>query len=65
MAGTTPVTILEEVVSSITQTLRQGVGHIWAPSTDKITPHQFGIVCGDEIFRFIFDNIVSINFCFG
>ena len=23
--------------------------------------HQFGIVCGDDFFRFIFENVVSIN----
>ena len=35
MAGATSVIIREEVVSS-----SKGVGHNWAPSTDKITPHQ-------------------------
>ena len=35
MAGTTPVTIREEVVSS-----SKGLGHNWAPSTNEITPHQ-------------------------
>ena len=24
--------------------------------------HQFGAVCGNDIFRFIFENVVSINF---
>ena len=62
MASTTPVTILKEVVSSLTQALRQGVGHIWALSTDEIILHQFGAICKDEIFRVIFEDVVSINF---
>ena len=30
--------------------------------TDEVTLHQFGAVCGDDIFVFIFENAVSINF---
>ena len=39
MAGTTLVTILKEAVSSLTQALRQGVGHIWAPSVKLTKSH--------------------------
>ena len=56
MAGTTPVTIHEEVVPS-----SEGIGGNCALSTDKSIHHQFGAVCGDDIFRFIFENVVSIN----
>ena len=31
-------------------------------STDEVTLHQFGTVCGDDIFVFRFENTVSINF---
>ena len=31
-------------------------------STDEVTLHQFGAVCGDDIFVLIFENAVSINF---
>ena len=40
------MTIRKEVVS-----LSKGVGHNWVPSTDEITPHQFGAVCGKRNFQ--------------
>ena len=56
VAGTTPMTIFED-------TFTQTRGWIHLPiSTDELTLHQFGAVFGDDIFRFIFENVVSINF---
>ena len=43
MAGTTPVTILKEAVASLTQALRQGVGHAWAPSIKLTKPYLISL----------------------
>ena len=56
VADTTLVTIFED-------TFTQTGGWFHLPiSTDELTLHQFGTVCRDDIFRFIFENVVSINF---
>ena len=55
MVGTTLVTLIED-----TFTLTGSWFHL-PILTDEFTFHQFGAVCGDDIFRFIFENIVSIN----
>ena len=60
VAGTTPVTIHEEVMS-----LSKGIGDSCAFSTDKINTSSIWRRLWDEFFRFAFENEVSINFCFG
>ena len=55
VAGTTPVTTLED-----TFTPTEGWFHL-PILIDEFTLHQFGAVCGEDIFRFIFENVVSIN----
>ena len=55
MASTTPVTILEDTFA-----LTGGWFHL-PISTDEFTLHQFGAVCGEDIFKFIFENVVSIK----
>ena len=60
VAGTAPVTIHEEVVSS-----SKGIGDNWALSTDEIhTSSVWRRLWGLEFFKFAFENEVSINFCF-
>ena len=56
VAGTIPVTIFEDTFTQI-----GGCFHL-PILTDKLTLHQFGAVCGNDIFIFIFENVVSINF---
>ena len=58
------VTILKGAVSSLTQAPRQEVGHIWAPLIRLTKSHFISLVpsVGNEIFRFIFEDLVSINF---
>ena len=54
MAGTTPVTPFRGYTGADEEF------HL-PISTDEFTLHQFGAVCGDDILKFIFENIVSIN----
>ena len=54
MAGTTPVTLIEH-------TLTHNKGFHLPTLTDELVLHQFGAICGDDIFKFIFENVVSIN----
>ena len=55
MVGTTSVTILED-----TFVLTGGWFHL-PISIDEFMLHQFGAVCGEDIFIFIFENVVSIK----
>ena len=55
MAGTTPVTVCKKVVSS-----SKGIGDSWAPYLISLAPSV-----GMKFFRFTFENVNSINFCFG
>ena len=54
MAGTTPVTPFRRYTGA------DGEFHL-PTKTNEFTPHQFGAVCGDDILKFIFENVVSVN----
>ena len=64
MAGTTSVTTLTEAVSSFIEVSKREFGPIWARSIRPTKSRFISLApsVGNDIFVFIFENPVSINF---